>query len=353
MTNKKLFYGIILMLFVSGISLLFVLYYPRQQVAVHSIKKVYISTPMYEKYHNDCLHPCIRYYEDGFAGYHYWMIMSPYYGWNSRVENPILYHSNSLDSIGVEHDGIEIAETPAHGFNSDPTIFLDDSILYVFWRECYTPFCDSLGYDYATVGCWTKDGVHFSAKQVYLKNVYLNGDVNQCPIVIKKDGLYFFYAAWYQYEPMRRSNGLAIWSGSSLLHPDFELVDTIRVNTSYTCDKLIEVRCLGKHWYFPWPQRRDLWHFDLFNKDGQVYMISCAEKGDNVELSVSHDGTHFEYMHTPLVNNHYMENHVGYRQYYYKPTALIVNDSLHIFWTSNDATDGNLNVLWHSVISRK
>jgi hypothetical protein len=61
-------------------------FYPRQNMPLG--KKINIQTPIYEKYKNDCLHPCIRFIPSGFLGYHWWMVQSPYYGRNSAVENP-------------------------------------------------------------------------------------------------------------------------------------------------------------------------------------------------------------------------------------------------------------------------
>lgn len=48
----------------------------------------------------------------------------------------------------------------------------------------------------------------------------------------------------------------------------------------------------------------------------------------------------------PLINAHYMENSMHYRQKYYKPTALIDGDRLQLFYTSNAENDYRQNVLW-------
>ena len=82
-------------------------------------------------------------------------------------------------------------------------------------------------------------------------------------------------------------------------------------------------------------------------------MISCAEKDDNIMLSVSEDWKHFKTCQEPLVNNHYMQNYCGYRQYYYKPTAFVKDDTLHLFWTSNAKGDSDHNVLWHSALGMR
>ena len=101
--------------------------------------------------------------------------------------------------------------------------------------------------------------------------------------------------------------------------------------------------------FFPIPKRYDLWHFDLFEYNGKLFIVSSAEKDDNIMLSVSTDWKHFKTCKKPLVNNHYSENYTGYRQYYYKPTAIIQDDSLFLFYTANDQEDPKKNQLFLSV----
>ena len=96
-----------------------------------------------------------------------------------------------------------------------------------------------------------------------------------------------------------------------------------------------------------------MWHFDLFEYNDKLYMVSVAEKGDNVMLSVSEDWKHFKTYRKPLVNNHYTENYCGYRQYYYKPTAFIKDDTLHLFYTANAKDDPNRNQLYHTSLLAK
>lgn len=322
-------------------------YYPQQQAKICMIKKLDVQTPQKNKYKNDCLHPCVRYVHIPFAGYHYWMVQSPYYGWNNKIENPILYRSNSIDSLGM--NGLLLADTPLTGHYSDPNLFIDDdSVLYVFWRECGTPLCSKVKHSPITVGISSKDGLTFSEKKIYLMNDYSNGDIEQSPILLKRDDEYLFYSVWYQYIPERKNRGVAIWKSSSLSNPNFVLVDTIPLKCKYTCDKAAEIRIGGYRLYCPKAQSFDLWHFDLFEKkNGNLGVIACAEKGDVIMLGESEDWVHIEFNRKPLVVNHFMENSLGYRQYYYKPTVCIDSVGTHYFWTSNDSNDVNRNVLWH------
>lgn len=165
--SNKIITGVLLSVFVVCLCFLW-MFYPKQQLSASDIHRIVVNTPTPEVYHNDCLHPCVRYSEEGFAGYHYWMVQSPYYGWNNKVENPIIYRSNRLDSIG--YYGKLLEGTPYMGYNSDPCVYVGDSIVYAFWRECQTPLCEIHGVEYMTVGVSSEDGVLFSSKKIFLKN---------------------------------------------------------------------------------------------------------------------------------------------------------------------------------------
>ena len=323
------------------------LYYPQQSMPVGV--PVYVETPEFEKYRNDCLHPCIRYDE---ANGIYYMAQSPYYGWNNNVENPIYYTSHNYMQW---NNGIVMEDTPIKGYNSDPCILLDGDIVLYVWRECSTPRCDSLGVVNATVGGILRDG-KINEIKMYVSNTSHDYDTQQCPILIKRNrgGQYvenqldilYIYATWYQFNPERISNGIAIWRGSSIIEPDFQLIDTLRMPTIYTVDKMAQLRMFDYIWYLPMPKKHDVWHFDLFEYKDKLYMVSVAEKGDNIMLSVSDDYRHFKHIRKPLVNNHYSENYTGYRQYFYKPTAFVKNDSLFVFYTANAKDDPNRNQLF-------
>lgn len=304
---------------------------------------ILVETPEYDKYRNDCLHPCIR-YDEKLDIYH--MAQSPYYGWNNKVENPIYYTSTSYMQWS---NGTLLAETPATGYNSDPCIFLHKDTIVYLWRECGTPRCDSLGVTSATVGGILSNGKIDDIK-VYATNMSSDFDVQQCPIIMTNNAhdslVYTLYAAWYQYHPERISKGLAIWEGSSITQPDFHLIDTIPLPSVYTVDRCAQLRLFDHIWYMPISKKHDIWHFDLFEYDDKLYMVSVAEKGDNIMLSVSEDYRHFKTYRKPLVNNHYSENFTGYRQYFYKPTAFVKNDSLFVFYTANAKDDPNRNQLF-------
>lgn len=337
--KKKIIYGLIVVL-LCAVAIYTYLYYPQQSMPVGD--PVCVTTIDTAKYHNDCLHPCIRY--DAKTG-KYYMAQSPYYAWNNQVENPMFYVS---DSYMEWHNGSLIADTPEKGFNSDPNIcLLSNGDIYYLWREFGTPLCDSVGVSAVTVGGILNEDGRLSGKQVLCVNTSTHGDVEQAPVMIERNGQRYIYAAWYQYEPKRKNNGIAIWEED----PDgdsFRLKDTIPFTSCYTVDKCAQVRLFGYILYIPKPQYHDLWHFDLFEYGDKLYMVSVAEKGDNIMLSMSEDWKHFKTFRKPLVNNHYTENYCGYRQYYYKPMAFVKDDTLHVFYTANAKDDIHRNQLYHT-----
>lgn len=303
---------------------------------------VSLTTPNLDKYKNDCLHPCIRYINDSL----YLMVQTPYYGWNNKIENPIFYSSKECRKW---ENGTLLIDTPITGFNSDNGVYYENDSIFVFWREGYTPLADTMKNDYVTVGGYLDNDSLCSVKPL-LVNCRANGDTEMCPILMKKDSIYRFYASWYEFEPERKNIGIAIWE-SKFIDKDYSLIDTIKFESVYTVDRCAQIKIAGHIFYIPYPLKHDLWHFDLFEYKEKLYMVSVAEKGDNIMLSVSDDYKNFDTYQTPLINNHNTENYVGYRQYYYKPTAFVKNDSLYLYYTSHDKEDKAKNNLYLSVES--
>ncbi len=328
------------------------MYYPQQLMPIG--EAIDVHTIDLDKYHNDCLHPCIRY---DVKSRKYYMAQSPYYAWNNKVENPMFYVS---EDYKVWNNGILIADTPEKGYNSDPNICIcENGDMIYLWRECGTPLCDSLGCTRATVGGTLKSDGTLAEKHVYCINDSDIEDTEQCPIMIEHNGEKYIYAAWYQFEPVRRNKGIAIWKQDAQSAKggghmsEYSFVGKLPFESCATVDRCAQVRLFNHIFYCPKPLYHDMWHFDLFEHHDKLYMVSVAEKGDNMILSVSKDWIHFRTFRKPLVNNHYTENYCGYRQYYYKPTAFVKDDTLHVFYTANAKDDPNRNQLYHTAAPAK
>lgn len=307
------------------------LFYPQQRIKPSTTHDVFVKTPEVTKYNNDVLHPCVRRMSDG----RFVMVQSPWYKCRNDVENPILYVS---DDPMKWDDGIVVEETPEYGYNSDPNVYEENGRIYVFWREYKTPFCKSNNALMMTVGVYTDNyGKSFSSKQIYLTNTEERIDSEICPIMIKKNNTYRFYTTWYQITDGDRHNlGISIWEGTNLENPDFRLLKQVPFRTKYICDKYKQLKILGHIFFIPMHHKFDLWHFDLLEKEGKLYMFASEEMGDVEMIAVSKDWENFKLIKKPIINAHYMENIVGYRQNYYKPTAFIRDDGkIQFYYTAN------------------
>ena len=317
-------------------------FYPRQRANNRPVR-VEVSTPDGNvDYHNDCLHPCIRKSKDC----KYMMVQSPWYDFNDKIENPLFYISRDINKWD---NALELVGTPETGYNSDPNLYIDDENIYALWREYDTPRCRDLGCITALFCRLSNDGGRtFSEPYLIVKNIVedFSVDALMCPCLIKHSEIYLIYATWYQFKPSKKNLGVAIWEGTSLTSPDFKLKHLNNIEPVWTVDKWHQLSIFGRLYFFPIPHKYDLWHFDLFEYKNELYMISCEDKTDNIMLGVSEDYIHFKTYRIPLINAHYMENRVHYRQKYYKPTALVENDTLHLFYTSNDKDNYRQNVLW-------
>ena len=321
------------------------MFYPKQQIDPKTISAISVTTPDKEKYHNDCLHPCIRKMSNGC----YVMVQSPWYHCQDNVENPILYFS---DDIMRWNHGVVVADTPKKGYNSDPTVFEENGRVYVLWREVETPFCEVNCTAIATVGVYTDDyGKTFSEKKLYIANDDIKIDSEMSPIVIKYNDKYRIYASWYQMWRKDRHNlGVAIWEGTSLEQPDFKLLKKVPFRVNFVCDKFKQIKLFGHYFFIPKPHKFDLWHFDLFENSGNLYMVASEEDANVVMLAVSKDWENFRMIRKPLVNAFCMQNIVDYRQKFYKSTAIIEDKYLRFFYTANPSKQYYTHKLYTSLI---
>ena len=161
------------------------------------------------------------------------------------------------------------------------------------------------------------------------------------------------YASWYEKLPIRRYRGIAIWQSEDLESPNFLLKDTVFVKPVKVPDKYKQLKIGAKLLFIPCMKEQNIWHFDLFEYKGSLWMVSCGDMDDNILLSRSDDYKNVHTYSLPLVNNHYTETKMGERLYFYKPTAFVRNDSLHLYYTGNTrkSLEEWTNKLYYSVES--
>lgn len=328
---------------------------PLQGVWEYGVK-CNIQDPTSEITHGDVIHPCVRYIKEGYEGHHWWMVYTPLYGWNDKLENPRLCYA--------EENGIEklptmwkfyciIEKTPPTGYNSDPTMLYHDGKLYVYWRECHTPRIRELGAYYSVVGCYVKNHTVFYLKKIQIIEDNIYNDKEVCPTFMVSNGTIKVYSLFQRYEPAKlhilpktilrylfrffdftnalrlysriKCRGVAIWSGT--------------VDGVFKYEKTVHIEGVNKL-YQPW-------HMDLFkvesenNENSLFAVVQSNEKFADICLAWSKDGEHFCLCEQPLISSHT----IGIKGLY-KPTAQVVDGIFYLYYTVQDKDNESLHQLY-------
>ncbi len=295
-------------------------------------EKINAPTPFPEIYNNDLIHPCVRYIPEGFAGHKWWMVATPYWGFNYKIENPILYHGVIDDSTDenekppLSWNPVAIIEsTPSYGHNSDPSLYFVSDTLWIFWRECFTPSCLSDSLTLGTYGKFTTDGNTFSEKKLFAREYSNTEDSELCPIVFSVNGQLNLYGCHHRFFPSRRPIGMTIWGikDNDLMNNQFERSQDVTPT---------------------YKRRFDFWHFDLFEHEKRMYCVVTPECADEILLGYSLDGVQFKFWDTPLLST----QNTG-RSYFYKPTAVVLNNEFYLIYPCAEfCVTPQTNRLWMS-----
>lgn len=316
----------------------------------------HIEDPTGESTYGDVVHPCVRYIEEGFEGHRWWMIYTPYYASNEKLENPRLCYSDAADGEPPVKWSFycQIAETPETGYNSDPTMLFHNGQLYIFWRECFTSRTDLYGCHMLTIGCKIrKKHITYFTKPLMMEKS-LTTDREVSPNIIARNNIFRAYAIHIDWNPdyiyhipnfiasklykykliylmdsigishMNESHGVAIWDSKSL-DQDFRYVCTIPFGNS---SKL----------YQPW-------HMDIFidslTQTGIYAVVLSRLRHGSICLARSEDGEKFYFFNKPLMTSK-TAGLIGL----YKPTAVQAENNLYLFYTAVDKQDDNLHQLF-------
>ena len=299
----------------------------------------------------DIVHPCVRYSEKLFKGHHWWLIYTPYYDSNPDLENPILCY-------GIDDDGIaplkwevycQIVNKPLTGYNSDPTMFFDEEGLNIYWRENHTPRTRFNNLERCTYGCVITEEGKYNMENPILpeKNIFSDREVS--PTIINKNSKYIGFAmhlkfknpklhlsymvfdkylnmllrfvAFLEIYNEQKSFGIAIWK-SERKNQTFNYLKTTKLKN---CNKL----------YRPW-------HLDIFEHNNECYaIIQSNQSNADICLAVSSDYENFTMFKKPLITNDSI-NKIGI----YKPTVIIHNGILNLYYTSQDLNNRLLNKMY-------
>lgn len=276
-------------------------------------------------YTDFAVHPCVRYVNGGFLD-GWWMVLTPYAGYNNKVENILLYHGIDGDKSNpsVKWTFIkEVCGTHEKGYNSDPCLFFDGKELIIYWRECFTENVPSTSNGRCIMCSKTADGVSFSKSQIVAFNLYNEyqsvGDSMMCPIVIKYRGILSMYGSMYQFQPYLKPLGIARYVGNA----DLFSYDGFQNRAN--------------NWF-------DLWHFDMFECNGYLYQIITGQLGNTIYIGRSEDGKVFKYSKKPLYSYPFFLR----KNFFYKATAQVIGDKLFVFFPRK-ISNGSLKIVMRSM----
>ena len=328
-----------------------------------------VEDPTIDETHGDVVHPCVRFIKPGFEGHKWWMVYTPYYGENSKLENPRLCYADvSEDELPVKWNYYcTIVDLPEKGYNSDPTVLYDNGQLYVFWRENHTQRASDLGCSRITVGCKVHSRQISYLSDPQLKEVSISIDREVSPTIIKTKSSYRAYAIHMNFVPnyitrlpsiigsklyrlklvflldalgicdMNKNYGVAVWESPSLEN-SFHYLRTIGFQNS-------------SNLYQPW--HMDLFESD-FNEDNGLYaVVQSRQRHARICLARSDDGNNFYFYKKPLLTS----KTIGMTGLY-KPSAVQVGNRLYLFYTVHNNRDRNLNQLfvtfidWESLLGK-
>lgn len=111
-------------------------------------------TPNVNKYGNSVLHPVVRYIQEGFGHESlrvngelpkWWMVQTPHFKNDYTTEDVHLYYAYGEEPPTTWNPISNNPITPTHekGFNSDPTMIIDNGRMYIINREVSTPSNDA------------------------------------------------------------------------------------------------------------------------------------------------------------------------------------------------------------------
>lgn len=321
-----------------------------------------VDDPTSDITHGDVIHPCVRYIAEGFEGHHWWMVYTPLYGWNDKLENPRLCYADAEKGKTPTDWKFYcfIKDCPVTGYNSDPTMLFKDGKLYVFWRECHTPRAKENGCYYVVVGCYVvgKTITYLNNIQIKEQNLYFDRDV--CPTMIDSNGVIVAYSLYQRYEPsfihvfpmpilkkvLRFFDLLNVFRLYSRIKCLGIVIWTGEIEGSYKYVKTVKIKGVSRL-YQPW-------HMDFFKTtsmdDGHLLfaVVQSNEKFADICLAWSEDSEQFYLCNSPLFSSH-AKSMNGL----YKPTAQVVDGVFYLYYTAQDAENKSLHRLFVATMDWK
>lgn len=321
----------------------------------------HVEDPTMDISHGDVVHPCVRFIKEGFEGHQWWMVYTPFYARNAKLENPRLCYADAIEGNPPTEWKYycTIADTPKTGYNSDPSLLFKEGQLYVFWRENESPRIMEKGLARLTVGCMVKDKqITFLSKPLLSEQSEFSDKEVSSTILSNGKG-FRAYAIHADFVPryifrvsssvgsrlyrlkivrlldalgianINTCHGVAIWESESLEH-SFSYIKTVPFENS-------------SRLYQPW-------HMEVFedgtNDDKTLYaVVQSRKKHGRICLAKSVDGETFRFYDKPLMTSK-TAGMIGL----YKPSVVQAGNQFFLFYTVYDKKNYNLHRLFVSCV---
>lgn len=153
---------------------------------------------------NEGLHPACLYFSNGWNGYKFWFVFTPYKNMNDAIENPCVYgaqdgeHFEPLDDVNPL-DNILLPKEQE--YNSDPELVFNSDLnrIECWWRKVQRDeFPTDEGKNREIIyRRYTYDGKTWSDKEVMLnlKNPYNETRMCISPALIYENGIYHMWCS--------------------------------------------------------------------------------------------------------------------------------------------------------------
>lgn len=148
---------------------------------------------------NEGLHPSCLYFKEGWNGYKFWFVFTPYKGMNDAIENPCIYVSQdgeNFESLEGANPLDDIMLPKEQEYNSDPELVYNSDLKRIecWWRRVQRdkyPTDDGKNRE-IIYRRFTYDGRTWSEKEVMLnlKNPFDETRLCISPALIYEDGIY-------------------------------------------------------------------------------------------------------------------------------------------------------------------
>lgn len=316
-----------------------------------------VEDPTISITHGDVVHPCIRYVEEGFEGHKWWMVYTPYYAENSKLENPRLcYTDASKGELPTEWKYYcSIVGMPEKGYNSDPTMLFYNGQLYIYWRENKTPKAKAHGYSRITVGCRVCEKQISFFPDYQLMETSSLFDKEVCPTLLERNGTFHAYSIHVDWNPKYVFQIPSFLASKLYKYKIIYLIDALGWGDINKChgvviwnsDSLERTFCYSRTVQFENTSKLyQPWHMDIFQSSDQksdtLYaVVQSRQRLARICLAVSFDGETFRFFDKPL-----MTSKTAGMTGLYKPTAVQVGNKFYLFYTVCDNKNSNLHRLF-------